>query len=251
MENKIRCIIIEDEKQTRILLRALLEEYCEDVLVLAEAANVQEGVAAIKEHEPDLVFLDIEMPRESGFSLFKYFDTIDFDVVFTTAYGQYAVKAIKLAALDYLIKPISLEELMETLDRFRQKGKSLKDKNKHYPLLESSLQNKERQKIALPCSDGFVFVEINDIVRCQAEKSYTLIIMKDGSEILPSRNLGEYESILDDYGFIRVHRSHLINKNYIKRFIRGKISTLLMEDGTNIPISNSKKDQLLDFVLGL
>jgi len=245
---KIRSVIIEDEKQTRKLLRALLEEYCDGVEVLAEAANVQEGVQIIKEHQPDLVFLDIEMPRESGFSLFKYFDEINFEVVFTTAYGQYAVKAIKLAALDYLMKPINLEELMETLERFRQKQEPTNHVS-HHQIMENALQNGGTQKIALPASDGYLFVDIDDIVRCQSEKSYTLIVLKDKEEVWTSRNLGEYDTILSGYGFKRVHRSHLINPKAIKRFIRGKNPILLMDDDCKIPIANSKKDDLLKDIL--
>ena len=246
----IKCVIIEDEKQTRKLLRALLEDYCDGVEVLAEAADVQEGVEVIKKYNPELVFLDIEMPRESGFSLFKYFDKINFEVIFTTAYGQYAVKAIKLAALDYLMKPVNLEELMEALERFKDHREKSKNLQPHHEVMSNALKNIENQKIALPCSEGFIFVEINHIIRCQSEKSYTLIVLKNKEEFWTSKNLGEYDNLLKDYGFKRVHRSHLINPNQIKKFIRGKTPILEMSDGTKIPISASKKDNLLKEILG-
>ena len=246
----IKCVIIEDEKQTRKLLRALLEDYCNGVEVLAEAADVQEGVEIIKKYQPELVFLDIEMPRESGFSLFKYFDKINFEVIFTTAYGQYAVKAIKLAALDYLMKPVNLEELMEALERFREQRKKLKNLHPHHEVMSNALKNTDNQKIALPCSEGFIFVEINQIIRCQSEKSYTLIVLKNKEEFWTSKNLGEYDTLLSDYGFRRVHRSHLINPNHIKKFIRGKTPVLEMEDGTKIPVSATKRDDLLKEILG-
>ncbi|MCP4438046.1 MAG: response regulator transcription factor [Aureispira sp.] len=246
----IQCIIIEDEKQTRKLLRSLLEDFCEGVEVLAEAANVKEGVEAIKKHKPELVFLDIEMPKESGFSLYKYFDQVDFEVIFTTAYSQYAVKAIKLAALDYLIKPINLEELMETLERFKSKREQSLDYSPNYQLMENALQNTGDQKIALPCSDGYIFVKLDDIIRCQSDKSYTLFILKNKEEVWTSQNLGEYTNMLSGYGFKRVHRSHLINPKFIKRFIRGKAPILVMEDNTQITIAASKKEELLkDFFM--
>jgi len=241
----ITCIIIEDEVDTRKLLKSLLEDYCEKVQVLAEAGNVQEGVALIKKHQPQLVFLDIAMPKESGFSLYKYFDEVNFEVIFTTAFSQYAIQALKLAALDYLMKPINLEELMESLDRFRNQTRTLATKE-NYSLVEKNAQTPNHQKIALACSDGYIFVPIDNIIRCQSEKSYTLFIIKDQEPIWTSRNLGEYTSILQNYGFKRVHRSHMINPTYVKKFIRGKSPILIMDDDTQITISASKRDGLLD-----
>jgi len=241
----ITCIIIEDEVDTRKLLKSLLEDYCENVQVLAEAGNVQEGVAMIKKHQPQLVFLDIAMPKESGFSLYKYFDNVNFEVIFTTAFSQYAIKALKLAALDYLMKPINLEELMESLDRFRNQPKKLTTKE-NYSLIDKNAQNPSHQKIALASSDGYTFVPINSIIRCQSEKSYTLFIIKDQEDIWTSRNLGEYVTILQQYGFKRVHRSHLINPTYIKKFIRGKSPILIMDDNTEIRISVANRDTLLN-----
>lgn len=240
----ITCVIIEDEVDTRKLLRSLLEDYCDNVQVLAEAGNVQEGVAIIKKHQPQLVFLDIAMPKESGFSLYKYFDEIDFKVIFTTAFSQYAVQAIKLAALDYLMKPINLEELMESLERFRNTSSQATKEN--YSLIEKNASTPNHQKIALACSDGYIFVPIEDIVRCQSEKSYTHFIIKGQEPVWTSKNLGEYVNILQEYGFKRVHRSHMINPKYVKKFIRGKSPILIMEDDTQISISPSKRDNLLD-----
>lgn len=245
----IQAIIVEDEKRTRNVLRTLLEDYCEGVEVLAEAENVQEAVEAIRTHQPELVFLDIEMPRESGFSLYKYFDEIDFEVIFTTAYDQYAVKAIKLAALDYLVKPINIEELMEALERFRAKRKKAENSSSQHQILENSLLNKGKQKIVLSCADGLMFIEIEDIVRCQSDKSYTLIMLNTGKEIWTSKNLGEYEGILEDWGFVRVHRSHIINTNYVTKMTRGKSSSVLMKDGSKIPVSSTKREQLLKKIL--
>jgi len=245
---KIRCIIVEDEVQNQKLLQALLEDYCEGVKVLALAANVQEGVEAIRQHQPDLVFLDIEMPRENGFQLYQYFDKITFEVIFTTAYAQYAIQAIKQAAIDYLVKPINLDELQEALERFREKKHKKVDKKKNHEVIQQIINgnNKQDQKIALACSDGYVFVNINNIIRCEANKSYTLFVIDGQNDILTSKNLASYEKLLQEYGFKRIHRSHMINPNFIQRFVRAKRPTVIMEDGKEISISANKKSDLLD-----
>lgn len=242
----ITCVIIEDEIAARKVLKSLLEDYCEDVQVLAEAGNVQDGVSIIKKHSPQLVFLDIAMPKESGFSLYKYFDEINFEVIFTTAFSQYAIQALKLAALDYLMKPINLEELMETLDRFRKQTKKFIQKGNYSLIEKNATTYPNHQKIALACSDGYIFVPLEDIIRCQSEKSYTLFVIKNQEPIWTSRNLGEYANILQDYGFKRVHRSHMVNPKFIKKFIRGKSAVLIMEDDTHITISASKRNNLLN-----
>ncbi|WP_052597424.1 LytTR family DNA-binding domain-containing protein [Aureispira sp. CCB-QB1] len=242
----ITCVIVEDEVNTRKLLKSMLEDYCDGVKVLAEAGNVQEGVEMIKKHQPQLVFLDIAMPKESGFSLYKYFDEINFKVIFTTAFSQYAIQALKLAALDYLMKPINLEELMESLDRFRNQVHPLPTTKENYSLVDKNAQTPNHQKIALACSDGYIFVPIDNIIRCQSDKSYTLFIIKDQEPIWTSRNLGEYTTILEEYNFKRVHRSHIINPKYVKKFIRGKSPILIMDDDTQITISSAKRDSLLE-----
>jgi two-component system LytT family response regulator len=246
----IKCILVDDEKKTRTLLKTMLEKFCEGVEVLGEAADVQEAVTLIKEKQPDLVFLDVEMPRESGFSLFKYFDELNFEVVFTTAYSQYAVKAIKLAALDYLVKPINLEELLESLNRFRAKKKDLKEQASQHQILEQAINQTDRPKIALASPEGISFVELDDILRCQSDKSYTIFVLTSGKKICTSKNLGEYEQILEEYGFIRVHRSHLVNKLFIKGLTRGKNPNLIMTQGDPVPVSNSKKEEILKNMLG-
>lgn len=248
---KITCIIVDDETQNRKLLRTLLEEYCTGVEVLAEAADVKQAVTAINEFKPEVVFLDVEMPGESGFALYKYFDKIDFEIIFVTAYSQYAIRAVKLAALDYIVKPISLEELMEALERFREKRAQKIDSSENHRLVEQAINNPSApSKIGLSCSNGYVFVEVEDIIRCEADKSYTVFVMKDKSKIITSKNLASYEPVLCSLGFKRAHRSHLINPTYIKRFVRGKNPILVMEDDTEIMISANRKDDVLkDFLM--
>lgn len=242
----VDCIIIEDEEQTRVFLRSLLNDYCDGVRVVGEASNVKDGVQLIKQYEHPLVFLDIEMPQENGFMIYKYFDKIHFEVIFTTAYSQYALQAIKMAALDYIIKPVALDELKSALDRYREKVQQFDQNQAQFKLLESAINKNPDQKMALATSDGYIFVRIKDIIRCQSNKSYTLFVLNDGQEIWTSKNLGEYESVLSQFGFKRVHRSHIINPDYIKRFIRSKSPEIIMNDGTSIAVSSAKKDNLLD-----
>jgi len=247
---EIRCIIIEDEKRSSNFLKVLLEKYTQNVVVLAEAENIKEGVAQIKAHQPNLVFLDIEMPDENGFELFKYFDELTFEVVFTTAYEQYAIKAIKLAALDYLVKPVNLEELKETLVRFRNRPQNQELKRQQHQLLKAAIQTDHQQKIALPNNEGMMFVEVQDIIRCESDKSYTQVFLKNGKQAWISKNLGEYAKLLEDFGFVRVHRSHLINTKYIQQLTRGKAPILVMNDGSKIPVALAKKDELMNYILG-
>lgn len=249
----IRAIIIDDEDNPRELLKSLLSDFCTGVEVVAVAPNVQKGVEAIKAHQPNIVFLDVEMPKESGFNLYKYFDKVDFSVVFTTAYSQYAIKAIKLAALDYLMKPIDLDELQVALERYReqQRDQSMASLSQHQ-LAHNNMQKESQQRIALPCTDGYLFVNIEDIVRCQSDKSYTLFILnqpKQMEELWVSKNLGEYAELLEDSGFKRIHRSHIVNPKFVKKLIRGRIPQVVMQDDTVINIPTGRKDDILNDLL--
>lgn len=248
----IRAIIIDDEDNPRQLLESLLSDFCMGVEVVAAAPNVQKGVAAIKKHQPDIVFLDVEMPKESGFNLYKYFDKIDFAVVFTTAYSQYAIKAIKLAALDYLMKPIDLDELQVALDRYREEQIEQKTAVSQHQIAYNNMQKESQQRIALPCTDGYIFINIEDIIRCQSDKSYTLFIVKRAEkmeELWVSKNLGEYAELLEDAGFKRIHRSHIVNPKFVKKLIRGRIPQVVMQDDTVINIPSGRKDDILNDLL--
>ncbi len=248
--NTISCVIIEDEEKASRLLKSMIEEFCEGLVVKAIAGDVAEGVDAIKKHNPDIVFLDIEMPRASGFTLFDHFDMINFEVIFTTAYGQYAIKAIKLAALDYLMKPIHLQELLDATERFRERKKqeAKKQKNRYLNLKSNINSLPDDKKIAIPTSQGYLFFKIEDIIRCQSEKGYTMIVLKDKKEIWSSKGLSEYDNILADFDFIRVHRSHLINPRYIVQFNKGKTPIVVLSDGSNISVTSNRERILNRFI---
>ena len=239
----IRVLIIDDEEDSRSTMRALLTNYCENVTVIAEASSVKEGVSQIKGLKPDLVFLDIEMPFENGFQLFKYFDNIDFQVIFSTAYEEYAVKAFRFSALDYLLKPINLEELRDALLRVKV-GELDQAYNKiRLQNLEYNLDNSFK-KIALPLADSLLFVDIEEIFYLEADNNYTIFYTKKGKHLI-SKTLREYENILDASGFFRISRSCLVNMKYVKRYIKHKTPIIELTNSIQLKLSTSKKNEFL------
>jgi two-component system LytT family response regulator len=246
---KIRAIIIEDEPQAREMLTTLLEDYCQEIHIVGSASNVQDGVVAIKKLVPDLVFLDIEMPNEKGLELFKYFDEIDFEVIFTTAYDQYAIDALRLSALDYLLKPIDLKDLRGALNNFRGKKNQASMNQAMRYQFASEEQTTQSKRIVLPDAEGYVFIDVDDIMYCQAEKSYTAFVMSDGKKQWVSKTIKEYSDLLEKFGFVRVHRSSLINPKFIAKLIKTRPSSIIMKNGENITISKTRRDEILEELL--
>lgn len=248
---KVRAVIIEDEPQAREMLTTLLEDYCQEIHIIGSASNVQDGVVAIKKLVPDLVFLDIEMPNEKGLELFKYFDKIDFEVIFTTAYDQYAIDALRLSALDYLLKPIDLKELRTALDNFRGKKQQTYMNQALRYQFASEQQTAPSKRIILPDAEGYVFIEVDDIMYCQAEKSYTAFVMSDGKKQWVSKTIKEYSDLLEGFGFVRVHRSSLINPKFITKLIKTRPSSVIMKNGETIVISKARREEVLEELLSL
>ncbi|HPE99026.1 MAG TPA: LytTR family DNA-binding domain-containing protein [Bacteroidales bacterium] len=242
----IRAIIIDDEDASRITLKALLGRYVPDVQIIAEAVDVESGLATVKQFTPDLVFLDIQMPDGSGFRLLEMLPEIDFDVIFTTAFDQYAIKAIKFSALDYLLKPIVSDDLKKAVEKHRQKI-SAPDRNISYRTLLENL-NPEPRKIVLHTFEGMHVVETADIIRCQSDDCYTNFYLNGGKRIIVSKTLKEIEEQLTGKDFIRPHKSHLINLQYIKTVVRNDGGYIVMKDGTEIPISRRKKEMVMDII---
>ena len=242
---KIRAVIIEDEPKARVMLKTLLEKYCDDVHIIGEASNVKDGVNLINRLVPNLVFLDIEMPDEQGLHLFKYFDEIHFEVIFTTAYDQYIINALRLSALDYLLKPIDLTELQAALGQFRSK----KHKEQLYKLFynQNRINNQHTSKrLALPSKDSFTFLNVDEVMYCQADSNYTLFVDKSGKKHLVSKPIKEYSDLLEQFGFLRVHRSAVVNLNYIKKLVRTRPCQIIMNDDTKISVSQSRRQYLFD-----
>ncbi len=243
----LKAIILDDEHKSRTTLLNMLNNYCEGIEVVGEGDSVQAGVKLIQEKNPDLVFLDIEMPQENGFRLFSYFKNIPFEVIFTTAYNQYAVQAFRFSAVDYLLKPINLEELRDAVKKVINKRDAEMEKQKLQLLRENF--NNVFKKIAFQTPTGFEIVELDEIVYCEADGNYSKILLKDDSYILAAKTLRDYESLLDDFNFFRVHRSFLINMNQIKGYSKVQNPTVTMVNGKQLPISRAKRQEFYDRIM--
>ena len=241
----INAIIIDDEKKCVSLLSKTIEKTLPEITICGVANNAEDGIRLIKQFEPELVFLDIEMPQMTGFDMLASLDEINFDVIFTTAYNQYAIKAIRFSALDYLLKPVDEEELKQAIARFKQKLKV--NKNEQINQLFDNLKqlNKSYSKISVSTSEGVIFIAISDILYCEATGSYTQFYLKNNEKLLTSKTLKDYEEMLDGHQFFRIHHSYLINLNEIKRYIRGEGGTVIMSNGNEVLVSRRKKEEFI------
>ncbi len=248
----IKAIIIEDEKMSRETLRRMLEKYCPTVEIVAEADGYRKGLEMIRKHNPDVIFLDIQMPDGSGFRLLEELDDIDFEIIFTTAFDQFAIKAIKYSALDYLLKPIIPQDLVDAVKKVEKKRVEVKKKKNLDVLLENvHTQEESSQKIILSTSEMIHVINVDDIIRCESDNYYTYFFFTDGRKLLVSKTLKENEELLSNHNFIRPHKSHLINVKYIKSFIRQEGGYIIMTDGSRIPVSRRKKDKIMETLLNL
>ena len=237
-----RIVIVDDEAQARGALHSLLDTYCKDYVVVAEASGVEEGIVTILENRPDLVFLDVQMQDGTGFDLLSRMKNIDFNVIFASAYDKFAIQAFKFSAVDFLQKPIEPGQLIAACQKVNQQIEIAEIGSK----LEVLLSNRKSfEKIALPTMDGFLFVNIKDIVRCEAESNYTRFYIRGRNGLLVSKTLKEYDEMLSPFGFFRVHKSHLINLAFLKEYLRGD-GAVIMEDGAEILISRRRKDDFLN-----
>ncbi len=242
----IQAIIIDDEKSSRVTLFNMVSEFCEGVEIVAVVPSVATGVTAINKHQPDLVFLDVEMPIHNGFTLFDHFPAPTFNVIFTTAFEKYAIQAFKFSAIDYLLKPIDLEDLRFALKKVIEKKEvaSTKDKLK---ILKENLNN-VCNKLALPTMEGYHFIELKDIIRCESQNNYTFFHLKNGKKILVSKTLKIYSTLLKEYNFFRINRSDLINLNHIVQYGRQKSPSITLTDDTILTISQRRKEAFLKVI---
>ena len=239
----IRAIIIDDEQDSRSTIFNILQNYCTHIMVAGQAANVQEGLKLIREESPDVVFLDIQMPDGTGFDLLEKLPEIKFQVIFITAYDQYALKAIKFSALDYILKPVDPHQLVEAVGKIRTERVDFDEMNKKINILLRNRNSFER--ITLPTFEGYKFVNIKDIVRCEADSNYTDFYLNSGEKVVVTRTLKEYEDNLSGMDFIRVHQSHMVNLKYIDRYIKGDGGTIVMMDGSEVEVSRRRKEEFL------
>ena len=242
----IRCVIVEDEEMARKVLKSLLAQYCQDVMVCAEADDIVSGKNMIETFHPDLVFLDIEMPGGSGFKLLTSIEDKDFEVVFITAYEQFAIKAIRHDALDYILKPIDPKELVAAVEKVKE-AKYKKTLKKQYDSLLKNLDPEQLvvRKISLSTADKIHLINVDDIIRCESDNYYTIIFFKDGTSLMVSKTLKEIDQKLEEYDFVMTHKSHLVNMRCIKNFIND-VMMVVMTDDTKVPVSKRKKEKILE-----
>lgn len=242
----IRALIIDDEPKSIKVLSTMLREYCPGVTQVGEARRADEAVMLVRQLRPNLVFLDIEMPSGNGFEILDRLRPVQFELVFVTAFNEYTLKAFRYNALDYLLKPLNIEELQTAVDKAAENIR-LKSFNTQ---LDKFLENLKQvgpavQKIALPEKNGIILVPVTDIIRCEASRGYTTFILKNRQRVLSSKNIKEYEDLLPEHTFFRLHHSHLVNLNYIRMYHRGRGGQVEMEDGTLVEVAVRRKDELL------
>jgi two-component system LytT family response regulator len=241
----IRCIIVDDELKSRESLKILIEDFCQGATVQALCQNIAEAVEAIQTVKPDLVFLDIQLQRETGFDLLSKYQDADFEVVFTTAHSEYAIKAFRFSAIDYLLKPIDIGELKNALAKVEKRKDHTITERLQQLLLNLRSGSSENYKLALPTADGLIFVKINEILYCEASSNYTEIVMTDSRKYIVSRTLKDYDDMLSDQNFYRIHHAFLINLNQIKKYVRGEGGYVIMNNDKSLDVSKRKKEGFL------
>ncbi len=247
----IKVAIAEDQARNIEILETILEEHCENVEIVGAEKTVEAAVKMIRKTRPDVLFLDVEMPPHKGFDILDQFSKVFFDVIFITAHEEYAIQAIKFAALDYLLKPLNIDEVKTALSKVRKRQSG--NTNELIGILKDYMQNKEQgfSKIVIPANDGYRLVNLNDIIYCEACDSYTKIHIKGEKVQIISKSLKEYDKLLSDKGFFRVHKSYLINMNHIQKIIKGVGAAVIMSDEKTIPISLRKKDSFFQNLKGV
>jgi len=245
MNGKLHTLIVDDEPDAVNFIGSIIREYCPGLDIIATAASANEGARIILERQPDLVFLDVEMPHGSGFDLLAQFPEKTFDVIFITAFNHYAIKAIKFSAVDYILKPINISEFTEAVEKVLQKRSSASARNTDYAALLENLKSDVPSKLAIPTFDGMEYLKTKEIIRIEADRSYSRFFLADQRKILVSKNLKEYQELLSDQGFFRPHNSHLINLEHVKKFIRHEGGTIEMTDGSQVPVSRTRRDLFL------
>lgn len=241
----MKAIIIDDEKRARMNLSILLEEYCPQLTVLADCENLPNGVKAIRRYHPDVVFLDIEMPGHSGLELLDFFDEseVEFSIIFTTAYNEYAIQAFRFSAIDYLLKPISPDDLVQAVGRLEKHIRRIEG----YKNLQQQLRNDNWERIAVPTGSLLLFLDLKDIMYIKGDGAYSEVVLVDANKQVVSRNLKNFEDIICVHTqFLRVHKSFIVNMDYVKAFNKSDGGSLDLTNGFQIPVSPEKADIILN-----
>lgn len=244
MTDLISALIVDDEKDSRESLQSYLGKYCPEVRVVGTCPDIQSAAEAIEAHQPQLVFLDIEMPYGNAFDLLDQLESIDFEIVFVTAYSQYAIPALNLSAAYYLLKPIDIDELIAAVAKVRAQLQE-QDRLVRAAVLREHLQGRPH-RLVLPLIDGFEVVEAADILYCEAADNFTRFYLSSGAQHLICRKLKFYEGLLEAQGFCRIHRSTLVNLSFVQRYIKGKGGTVVLKNGKELSVAQSKKVVFLE-----
>jgi two-component system LytT family response regulator len=246
MSKKLKTIIVDDEQDAVNFISSIIGEYCPSLEVVAMANNIIQGISAINDKKPDLLFLDVEMPNGNGFDLLAQFPEKDFDVVFITAFNHYAIKAIKFSAVDYILKPININEFIEAVSRvIKKRSERHSQGNESIKILMENLRTSPPSRMAIPTADGMEYLNPKDIIRIEADRSYSWFYLAGSRKILVSKHLKEFQELLSDRNFFRAHNSHLVNLKYVKKYIRKEGGYIEMTDGAMIPVSRNRKDLFL------
>lgn len=243
----IRCVLVDDESNSLEMMEWLLKTYCPQVTIEAMCNSAEKGIEAIHRHRPDVVFLDIEMPKMNGFDMLEQFGKLFFDVVFCTAYDQFAIKAFKYSALNYLLKPVDPDDLKDTIRRIEERKSS--PTREQIELLLQNIQQAPRptvQRVALTTGDGLIFVSTKDILYCEAESNYTAVVLEGGKKVLVSKVLKDIEEVLAGADFYRIHNSFVINLNHIKKYVRGDGGYVVMNNDVTLGISRSRRQEFME-----
>jgi len=239
----VKSIIVDDEKHGRENLEGILRDYCPVVQITGEADSVETAITIIREQSPDLVFLDIEMPHANGFKLLEHLQNFSFEVIFVTAYDNYAIKALRFSAADYILKPINRNELKSAVEKVAERIRQ-KRENERLKLLYHNLNRPDNPRIGLPSGDRIEFFEASSIVRCQGEGNYTHIYFENNNHVMASKTLYEFEELLHEYSFARIHRAHLVNMKHVIAYIKSECS-LKLSNGELIPVSRRRKEEVM------
>lgn len=245
-----KAVIIDDENRTRDLIAKMINSFGLDILAIPAGENVQSGIQAIEELKPDIVFLDIQMPDGTGFDVLKAVKEKNFEVIFITAHEEFAIKAIKFSALDYLLKPIDPEELKAAVEKAIKAVDDKKDESQFEALQNNILPN-QKKRLVLKTQESVYVVELHEIIRCEADRNYTSFFLSSGKKILVSKTLKEYETLLSNHNFLRVQQSHLVNLDYVDRYDKGNGGSVVMKDGSEVPLSPAKRDVFFKIIENL
>jgi len=243
MSEQINTVLVDDEKSSLIILEKLLAKCCPHINIIATAQSVSEGISVINEHNPDLVFLDIEMPKANGFQLLEHFRDFRFEVIFVTAYDNYAIKAIRFSAADYILKPINLNDLQIAVSKVAERIHQ-KQENQRMKQLVYNISQPQNPRIGLPTGDRIEFIEVHKIIRCQGEGNYSHIYFEGNKHLLVAKTLVEFEDLLQEYSFFRVHKTHLVNLKQVVAYEKTDGGILQLSNGDKIPISRRRKEDV-------